>query len=72
MLLDLSESTNETMSGSDKTVLQLMREAATLVSTAIEGIGEPADVDEHDPQHLRHDTRKPWKNSTAKVCSAIA
>lgn len=41
VLLDLSESTNETMEGSDKTVLQLTREAATLVSTAIEGIGDP-------------------------------
>lgn len=132
VLLDLSESTNEKLAGSDKTVLQLTREAATLVATAIEGIGdafalhgfasdgrhdvqyyrfkdfnqhfddeakarlagmkgglstrmgaalrhaghhlmkqperrklillvtdgEPADIDERDPQHLRHDTRK--------------
>jgi hypothetical protein len=132
LLLDLSESTNETMNGSDKTVLQLTREATTLVATAIEGIGdafaihgfasdgrhdvqyyrfkdfnqhfddeaksrlagmkgglstrmgaalrhagshllkqqekrklvllltdgEPADIDERDPQHLRHDTKK--------------
>jgi hypothetical protein len=132
VLMDLSESTNETMAGSDKTVLQLTREAATLVATAIDGIGdsfalhgfasdgrhdvqyyrfndfsqhyeddarsrlagmrgglstrmgaalrhaghhllkqperrklillvtdgEPADIDERDPQHLRHDTRK--------------
>ena len=132
VLLDLSESTNETIDGSDKTVLDLTREAATLVSTAISGIGdpfavhgfasegrhdvhyyrfkdfrqqfdqevkarldgmkgglstrmgaamrhagqhllaqperrkllllvtdgEPADIDERDPQHLRHDTRK--------------
>ena len=132
LLLDLSESTNEKMQGSDKTVLQLTREAATLVATAIEGIGdpfaihgfasdgrhdvqyypfkdfsqhfndevksrlagmkgglstrmgaalrhagshllrqqerrklillvtdgEPADIDERDPQHLRHDTKK--------------
>ena len=41
VLLDLSESTNETMEGSDKTVLELTREAATLVSTAINGIGDP-------------------------------
>ncbi|NOQ88592.1 MAG: VWA domain-containing protein, partial [Gammaproteobacteria bacterium] len=41
LLLDLSESTNEAMSGSEKTVLQLTREAATLVATAIEGIGDP-------------------------------
>lgn len=132
VLMDLSESTNEAMAGSDKTVLQLTREAATLVSTAINGIGdpfalhgfasdgrhdvqyyhfkdfsqkfdddsksrlagmkgglstrmgaalrhagyqlmkqperrklillvtdgEPADIDERDPQHLRHDTKK--------------
>ncbi|HBE93238.1 MAG TPA: VWA domain-containing protein [Gammaproteobacteria bacterium] len=132
LLLDLSESTNEPMNGSEKTVLQLTREAATLVATAIEGIGdafaihgfasdgrhdvqyyrfkdfnqhfddeaksrlagmtgglstrmgaalrhagnhllnqqekrklvllltdgEPADIDERDPQHLRHDTKK--------------
>ena len=132
MLLDLSESTNDTMEGSDKTVLELTREAATLVATAIQGIGDPfavhgfasdgrhdvhyykfkefaqafdteamarldgmkgglstrmgaalrhagagllkqperrklillvtdgapADIDERDPQHLRHDTRK--------------
>ncbi|MBT8081152.1 MAG: VWA domain-containing protein [Gammaproteobacteria bacterium] len=132
VLLDLSESTNEKLAGSDKTVLDLTREAATLVCTAISGIGdpfavhgfasegrhdvhyyrfkdfnqkfdhevkarldgmkgglstrmgaamrhaghhllsqpqrrkllllvtdgEPADIDERDPQHLRHDTRK--------------
>jgi nitric oxide reductase NorD protein len=59
VLLDLSESTNETMTGSDKTVLQLTREAATLVSTAIEGIGDPfalhgfASDGRHDVQYLR-------------------
>ncbi|HEY5720643.1 MAG TPA: nitric oxide reductase activation protein NorD, partial [Gammaproteobacteria bacterium] len=132
VLLDLSESTNDPVAGSDKTVLELTREAAALVATAIHGIGdpfaihgfasdgrhdvhyyrfkdfaqpldedaksrlagmrgglstrmgaamrhaghhllrqpeqrkllllvtdgEPADIDERDPQHLRHDTRK--------------
>lgn len=59
VLLDLSESTNETMQGSDKTVLQLTREAATLVSTAIEGIGDPyalhgfASDGRHDVQYYR-------------------
>jgi hypothetical protein len=59
LLLDLSESTNETMQGSDKTVLQLTREAATLVSTAIEGIGDPfaihgfASDGRHDVQYYR-------------------
>jgi hypothetical protein len=59
VLLDLSESTNEKMAGSDKTVLQLTREAATLVSTAIEGIGDPfalhgfASDGRHDVQYFR-------------------
>ena len=140
VLLDLSESTNETINGSDKTVLELTREAATLVCTAISGIGdpfavhgfasegrhdvhyyrfkdfrqkfdnevkarldgmkgglstrmgaamrhaghhllrqperrkllllvtdgEPADIDERDPQHLRHDTRKAVEELAAK------
>jgi len=59
LLLDLSESTNEPMNGSAKTVLQLTREAATLVSTAIEGIGDPfaihgfASDGRHDVQYYR-------------------
>ena len=59
ILLDLSESTNEAMRGSDKTVLQLTREAATLVATAIEGIGDPfaihgfASDGRHDVQYYR-------------------
>jgi len=59
VLMDLSESTNEAMSGSDKTVLQLTREAATLVSTAINGIGDPfalhgfASDGRHDVQYYR-------------------
>ena len=132
VLLDLSESTNDKAQGSEKTVLELTREASILVASAIDGIGdpfaihgfasdgrhdvqyyhfkdfnqkyddnaksrlagmqgnlstrmgaalrhashhllkqperrklllivtdgEPADIDEHDPQHLRHDTKK--------------
>jgi len=59
LLLDLSESTNEPMNGSDKTVLQLTREAATLVATAIEGIGDPYAIHgfssdgRHDVQYYR-------------------
>jgi nitric oxide reductase NorD protein len=59
VLMDLSESTNEAMQGSDKTVLQLTREAATLVSTAINGIGDPfalhgfASDGRHDVQYFR-------------------
>lgn len=59
ILMDLSESTNESMDGSDKTVLQLTREAATLVSTAINGIGDPfalhgfSSDGRHDVQYYR-------------------
>lgn len=59
LLLDLSESTNQPMNGSEKTVLQLTREAATLVSTAMEGIGDPfaihgfASDGRHDVQYYR-------------------
>jgi len=59
VLLDLSESTNEQVQGSDKTILELTREAATLVSTAINGIGDPfaihgfASDGRHDVQYYR-------------------
>jgi len=59
VLLDLSESTNEVVAGSDKTVLELTREAASLVSTAINGIGDPfaihgfASDGRHDVQYYR-------------------
>jgi len=41
VLLDLSESTNETLPDSDRPVIQLTREAAALLSWAIDGIGDP-------------------------------
>ncbi len=59
VLMDLSESTNETVEGSDKTILQLTREASTLVATAIDGIGDPfalhgfASDGRHDVQYYR-------------------
>ncbi|MFO7603108.1 MAG: VWA domain-containing protein [Gammaproteobacteria bacterium] len=59
VLMDLSESTNEKIGGSDKTVLALTREAATLVATAINGIGDPfalhgfASDGRHDVQYYR-------------------
>jgi nitric oxide reductase NorD protein len=59
LLLDLSESTNEVVQGSDKTILQLTREAASLVSTAINGVGDPfaihgfASDGRHDVQYFR-------------------
>jgi hypothetical protein len=56
VLLDLSESTNEKIEGSDKTVLDLTREAATLVCTAISGIGDPFAVHGFSSEG-RHDVR---------------
>ncbi|MBI5042154.1 MAG: VWA domain-containing protein [Gammaproteobacteria bacterium] len=59
VLMDLSESTNETVQGSDKTILQLTREASTLVATAINGIGDPFAIHgfssdgRHDVQYYR-------------------
>ena len=59
VLMDLSESTNEKVQGSDKTILELTREAATLVATAINGIGDPfalhgfASDGRHDVQYFR-------------------
>jgi hypothetical protein len=59
VLLDLSESTNEPIGGSEKTVLELTREASTLVATAINGIGDPfaihgfASDGRHDVQYYR-------------------
>jgi nitric oxide reductase activation protein len=41
VLLDLSESTNETLSGTDRTVLQLAREATALLAWALDGLGDP-------------------------------
>lgn len=59
ILLDLSESTNEKVEGSDKTILELTREACALVATAINGIGDPfaihgfASDGRHDVQYYR-------------------
>lgn len=41
ILLDLSESTNEIVRDTEKTVLDLTREASALVATAIDGIDDP-------------------------------
>lgn len=59
VLLDLSESTNETLAGTDRPVLELTREAAALLSWAIDGIGDPfalhgfASDGRHDVQYFR-------------------
>ncbi len=71
VLLDLSESTNDVVDGSDKTVLELTREAATLVATAINGIGDPfaihgfASDGRHDVQYFRFkDFKQPFDHDT--------
>ncbi len=59
ILLDLSQSTNETLGGSERSVLQLTREACALLSWAIDGIGDPfaihgfASDGRHDVQYYR-------------------
>ncbi len=59
VLLDLSASTNETLPGSDRPILQLAREATTLLAHAIQGIGDPfaihgfASDGRHDVQYYR-------------------
>lgn len=41
LLLDLSESINETPAGADASILQLSQEAVSLLATAIEALGDP-------------------------------
>lgn len=59
ILLDLSESTNEMVPGSDKTIIEVTQEAAILVSQAINGIGDQFAVHgfssdgRHDVQYTR-------------------
>lgn len=67
VLLDLSESTNEKLDGSDKSVLELTREASALVATAINGVGDPfaihgfASDGRHDVQYYRFkDFNQKW------------
>lgn len=73
VLLDLSESTNDKLDRSDKTVLALTREAAALVATAINGVGDSfaihgfASDGRHDVQYYRFkDFSQPW-DDTAKA-----
>ena len=71
VLLDLSESTNETLRGSDRAVIQLAREATTLLAHAIHGIGDPfaihgfASDGRHDVQYYRFkDFDQPYDDQT--------
>ena len=59
VLLDLSESTNEKLGDSEKSVIQLAREATSLLSWAIDRVGDPfaihgfASDGRHDVQYYR-------------------
>jgi hypothetical protein len=59
VLLDLSESTNEKLGDSDKPVIQLAREATSLLSWAIDRVGDPFAIHgfssdgRHDVQYFR-------------------
>jgi nitric oxide reductase activation protein len=59
VLLDLSASTNETLPGSDRPVLQLAREATALLAWALDGLGDPFAIHgfssdgRHDVQYYR-------------------
>lgn len=59
ILLDLSESTNEIVRGSTRTVIDLTREACAVLATAISGIGDPfaihgfASDGRHDVRYVR-------------------
>jgi hypothetical protein len=59
LLMDLSESTNDMVVGSEKTILELMREATSLLSWAIDKIGDNLTISgfasdsRHDVQYYR-------------------
>lgn len=59
VLLDLSQSTNDMVRGTDKTVIDLAREAAALVGSAVQAIGDPFAIHgfrsrgRHDVEYLR-------------------
>jgi nitric oxide reductase NorD protein len=59
VLLDLSESTNETVAGQDYTVLELTRQACVLLADAIHKIGDPFAIHgfcsdgRHDVEYFR-------------------
>lgn len=54
LLIDLSESTNDSVLGSDSTVLQLAREATVLLADALDKIGDPFAMHGFD-SNGRHD-----------------
>lgn len=56
LLLDLSESLNEHVAGSDQTVLELSQEAVSLLAWAIERLGDPFAIGGFH-SNTRHDVR---------------
>ncbi len=54
LLIDLSESTNDIVPGSDNTVLDLAREASVLLADALDKIGDPFAIHGFD-SNSRHD-----------------
>ena len=73
VLLDLSESTNEKLGGSEKPVIQLAREATSLLSWAIDRVGDPfaihgfASDGRHDVQYYRFKDFDDHYNDEAKA-----
>ncbi len=73
VLLDLSESTNETLGGSEKPVIQLAREATSLLSWAIDRVGDPfaihgfASDGRHDVEYYRFKDFKDSYNEEVKA-----
>ena len=73
LLIDLSESTNDLVPGSDSTVLDLAREATVLLADALDRIGDPFAVHgfdsngRHDVEYFRYkDFNSPY-NDLAKA-----
>lgn len=56
LLLDLSESLNENVAGSEKTVLELSQEAVSLLAWAIQQLGDPLSIGGFH-SNTRHDVR---------------
>ena len=72
LLIDLSESTNDTVLGSDSTVLQLAREATVLLADALDKIGDPFAIHgfdsngRHDVEYFRYKDFDALYNDHAK------
>jgi nitric oxide reductase NorD protein len=73
LLIDLSESTNDPVPGSENTVLQLAREAAVLLADAMDKIGDPFAIHgfdsngRHDVEYFRYKDFDAPYNDKAKA-----